>query len=374
MAKRDYYEVLGVGKTASKAEIKKKYRQLAKEYHPDRNSASDAEEKFKEVKEAYEVLSDDQKRTAYDQYGHAGTQGFGAGGNGGFSGFSGFEDMGNLNEIFEQFFGGGFSGFGGRGFSSQGFSGQGFGSRGQTSIRGADLEVTLRISFNHAVFGTEKTILYKRKVVCDKCKGKGAEKESDIETCPTCKGSGQIVRVQRTFIGNIQTAARCPECQGNGSIIKTKCSKCRGDGRIEKEEDFSLKIPPGIPDGVTLRFRDRGNAGQGGGNYGDLFVNIEVEQSDEFERRGNDIYSEITINPAQAVLGDIIAINTVHGETKLKIKSGTQPNHIFRLSGKGGPRFRGKGNGDHYIKINVEIPKKPGRKERKIWEKLRDSL
>ncbi|MBD3281069.1 molecular chaperone DnaJ [Candidatus Dojkabacteria bacterium] len=374
MAKRDYYEVLGVNKSATKAEIKKKYRQLAKEYHPDRNKETGAEEKFKEVKEAYEVLSDDQKRSAYDQYGHAGTQGFGAGGNGGFGGaqgFGGFENMGDLNEIFEQFFGGGFSGFSGFGGFHDGSSGR---DSRQTSIRGADLQVNLKISFEHAVFGTEKTITYKRKIICDKCAGKGAEKEEDIETCKTCKGSGQVVRVQRTFIGNIQTASRCPECQGQGKTIKKECSKCNGDGRIEQEEDFSLKIPPGIPDGVTLRFRDRGNAGKGGGNYGDLYVGIEVESSEEFERRGNDIYSEVTINPAQATLGDTIDIETVHGSTKIKIKSGTQPGKIIKLTDKGGPKFQGKGNGDHYLKVNVKIPERLNRKQKKLWGELQKTL
>lgn len=363
MQKKDYYEVLGVDKSASKTEIKKKYRELAKKYHPDRNKEAGAEEKFKEVTEAYETLSDDQKRQAYDQFGHAGTQGFGGGAAG--AGFSGFEDLGDMSDIFEQFFGGGFSGFSGFG-NRQG--------RRQTSVRGADLEVNLKIKFNEAVFGAEKTILYNKKSVCPECSGSGAKDDTDVKTCPTCNGQGQVVRVQRTFIGNIQTATICPECQGEGKVIKNKCKKCQGDGRIDTQEEFKLKIPPGIPDGVTLRFKDKGNAGRKGGNFGDLFVNIEVEASSKFERRGNDIYSEIYINPAQAALGDIVTIDTVHGKTKLKIPTGTQPEKVIRLTEKGGPKFQGKGNGDHYIKIHVKIPEKINKKQKELWKELQSSL
>ena len=360
MEKRDYYEVLGISKGASKTEIKKAYRKLAKEYHPDRNKASDAEEKFKGIKTAYEVLSDDQKRSAYDQFGHAATEGFSGAGNGfnGFSGFEGFngggfENMSNLNDIFERFFGGGFSGFdfgggtgGARGSGGAGSSGgrgaRGFNRENTGATRGSDLEVRLKIPFLDAVFGTETTIRYKKQSTCDKCGGTGAKDPSNKKTCPTCKGSGQVVRVQQAFLfGSIRTAAVCPECHGEGEVITKKCVKCKGEGRLETTEEFTLKVPPGIPDGVTLRFRDRGNAGRKGGNFGDLFIAIEVEPDENFERRGNDIYSDIVIDVVTATLGGTVTIPTVHGDLGLKIPAGTQPGKVFKLGDKGGPKFQG---------------------------------
>lgn len=367
MAKRDYYEVLGIEKGASKQEIKKAYRQLAKKYHPDRNKEADAEEKFKEVQEAYDILSDDQKKSAYDQFGHAGTSGFGGagagtGGFGGFNDFSGFENMGNINDIFEQFFGGGFGGF------STGGNANGR----PRATRGADLEVNLTIPFMDAVFGNEKTIRYERQVTCDICKGSGAKDEKSKKTCPTCKGQGQVIREQQAFmLGTIRTAVPCPECHGEGEIITEKCKNCKGEGRVSKKEEFTLKIPSGMPDGVTLRFQDRGNAGQKGGNFGDLYVNIEVEPDERFERRGNDIYTNLTIDAVTATLGDKIEIETVHGFEKLKIPAGTQPGKVFKLSGKGGPKFRGKGNGDQYIKVEVKIPEKLSKDEKRLWKSLK---
>lgn len=358
MDKRDYYEVLGVNNSSSKAEIKKAYRKLAKEYHPDRNKAADAEKKFKEIQEAYEVLSDEQKKSAYDQFGHAGTQGFGGAGGGGFGGF---QDFGNLNDIFEQFFGGGFGG-----------ASQGFRTRSTPSaIRGSDLQVSIRISFLDAIFGIEKTIRYERMESCDKCDGKGAESSSDIKTCETCKGQGRVIRVQKAFLlGNIQTAAECPTCHGDGKIISKKCAKCKGEARVTTKQDFTLKIPPGIPDGVSLRFRDKGNAGKKGGPTGDLYINIEIEPHDRFERSGDDIYVESSISPSSATLGDEISVPTVHGDVKLKIKPGTQPGAVIKLSDKGGPKFRGKGRGDQYVKIKIDIPIKPSKDVKKLWEKL----
>jgi len=247
MNKRDYYEVLGVTKSASKEEIKKAYRDLAKKYHPDKNKESDAEAKFKEVKEAYEVLYDDQKRSAYDQFGHAGTQGFSSNGGGysGFDGFSGFEGFSGLDDIFEQFFGSGFGGFSNTSNRAQAQKGG--------SVRGSDLETKLRIDFDEAVFGTNKTIKYKRKSKCNVCKGSGAKNESSKKTCPTCNGSGQVVRVQEAFMfGTIKTAAVCPECHGEGQVITDKCRNCKGEGRIDSDEEFTLKIPSGIPNDVTL--------------------------------------------------------------------------------------------------------------------------
>jgi molecular chaperone DnaJ len=369
MAKRDYYEILGVSKSADKSEIKKAYRQLAKEKHPDRNKTDNAEEEFKEIQEAYEVLSDEKKRQAYDQYGHAGVDGFGAGGAGygGFGGFqggaSGYSNFGNasdLNDIFEQFFGEAFSGFAGGARSR---------TRG-TSSRGSDIEANLRIDFEEAVFGKYKNINYVRKVTCDRCDGSGADSAKDVETCDTCKGQGTVNRVRQSFLGTIQTTEVCPTCSGSGKVIKKKCRKCAGEGRTEQEEEFKIKIPPGIPDGVTLRFRDRGNAGKNGGNYGDLYISIEVEQHDSMERRGDDIYSEIDVDVTTAVLGGEREIESVRGKMTVKIPEGTQDGKVLRLSGKGGPRFKGDGNGDHYVKINVNIPTKLSKKQKQLWQEL----
>lgn len=365
MNKRDFYEVLGISKTATAAEIKKAYRKLAKEKHPDRNKGANADAEFREVQEAYEVLSDDNKRKAYDQYGHAGTDGFsGAGfGGGGFNGFNGsysnvggFEDIG---DIFSQLFGEGFGGFGFGGAQSQ-----------HSSTRGADIEATLRIDFDEAVFGKYKTISYKHKILCSDCDGTGAKNGKSLKTCSECKGSGQVIQVQRTFLGSIQTRVTCPTCHGKGKIITENCNKCKGEGRMEVDENFKIKIPPGIPDNVTLRFKDRGNAGKNGGNYGDLFLTIEVEAHATLERRGDDIYLKTTIDPTVAVLGDEIEIDSVRGPITLKIPPGTQPGKIFRLADKGGPKFKGNGNGDQYVQIEVIIPEKLSRHQREVWQKL----
>lgn len=364
MAKRDYYEILGVGKTATKAEIKKAYRKLAKEKHPDRNKSTNAEAEFKEIQEAYEILNDESKRKAYDQFGHAATDGFGGAGGfsgfGGTNGFGGFSNMEDLSDIFSQFFGDAFGGFGTANTTRRG-----------ASLRGADIEATLRVDFEEAVFGKYKTINYKRKVSCDVCKGTGAQSSSDITTCSDCQGRGSVSKIRQSFLGTIQTTEVCPTCAGQGKVIAKKCKHCLGEGRLDTEDSFRIKIPPGIPDGVTLRFRDRGNAGKNGGSYGDLYITIEVEPHPELERRGDDIYSELTIDASEAALGGEAEIETVRGPLTIKIPAGTQHGKIIRLSDKGGPKFRGDGNGDHYIKINVHIPEKLNRKQRELWEQLR---
>jgi len=362
MSKRDYYEILNVDRKASKQEIKKAYRKLAKQYHPDRNKAPDAEEKFKEIQEAYEILSDDQKRSAYDQYGHAGTQGFNgySGGANDFGGFSDFEDMsgfGGLNDIFEQFFGSGFGGFS-------------TGPRNTGAVRGADIEATIQISFHDAVFGTSKTIQYSRKTVCSNCNGSGAKAGTTKRTCPDCNGSGQITRIQHTFLGTVQTRSVCPTCRGTGEVIKEKCQTCKGEGREEKIEKFEIKIPPGIPDGVTLRFKNRGNAGQRGGHFGDLFITIEVIPHERLERRGDDIYLDQEIDVVTAVLGGEIQVPTVLNNITIKIPAGSQHGKVIKLTGKAGPKFRGSGRGDQYIRIKVNIPKKLTREQKELWTKL----
>lgn len=364
MNKRDYYEVLGISKGADKKEIKKAYRALAKKYHPDKNSSPDAEKTFKEAQEAYDVLGDDQKRKAYDQYGHAGTQGFGGGGGYGGGGFD-FSGGGfggdDLGDIFNQFFRGqGFGGF------SQGRSG----SR-RRDVRGNDLEILLTISFEDSIFGTEKTIKYNRKNPCEDCKSTGAKNGTSKKTCSQCNGTGVVRQVQNTFIGQIQTQVVCPSCHGAAEIIDEECQTCSGKGHKEEETEFKIKIPKGIPDGVTLRFRGQGDAGEHGGETGDLYINVEITAHDDFDRRGDDIYIEKTIDVVTATLGGEIEIPSVEGEIKMKIPSGTQPEKVFKLSGKGGPKFKGDGNGDQYVKINIEIPTKLSRSEKKIWEKLK---
>jgi molecular chaperone DnaJ len=358
MEKRDYYEVLGLTKGASKTDIKTAYRKLAKEFHPDRNKAADAEKKFREVQESYEVLSDERKKAAYDQYGHAGAQGFGGGGfdTSGFNGFGGFDMNGDLGDIFEQFFGGNFGGFGG--------------SSKPRKSRGEDLEFNLKISFKEGIFGTDKTIRYKRRVVCNSCNGNGAKDSDSIKACTKCNGTGQIRKIQNTIMGNFQTVVNCPECNGHGTIIKNPCTVCAGHGVINITDDFSIKVPQGIPDGVTLRFKEKGNAGLKGGAYGDLYINIEIEEDDYFEKKNDDIYTDLIIDVSDAVLGGTKNIQTVHGADTMTIPAGTQPETIIKLSGKGAPRFKNTGNGDHYVKIIVQIPKKLNKEQKVLWEEL----
>jgi molecular chaperone DnaJ len=364
MNKRDYYEVLGVTKNATKPEIKSAYRKLAKQYHPDRNKASDAETKFKEVQEAYEILSDERKKSAYDQYGHAGTQSFGGGGGyGGFGDFGssqGFDgsDFGSINDIFESFFGGSFGGFGGSAGSNRG------------PKRGADLEVTLKIQFDEAIFGVEKSIIYNRKTVCSACDGSGAKNKSSVVTCTYCHGKGKVIQIQRTILGNFQSTTTCPTCHGAGSVIKEPCEKCGGDGITNTQQEFKIKIPKGIPDGVTLKFKEMGNAGAKGGTYGDLYISVEVKEHESLERKGDDIYTEINISPEEAVLGAQKEVLTVFGKENINIPHGTQPETVLKMPGKGSPQFRGNGNGDQYVKVNVIIPQKLSRDQKELWSKL----
>lgn len=363
MAKQDYYEVLGINKSASKQDIKKAYRKLAKEYHPDRNKEAGAEEKFKEVQEAYDVLSDEQKRGAYDQYGHAGTQGFGgggfAGGQGGFSDFSdAFGDVGGIEDLLQGMFGGGVGGFG-----------RSAGGRRRQST-GSDLEVTVQVPFMDAVFGTEKSIKYERYITCRTCDGTGSENKK-TKVCPTCKGTGQTTRVQQTMFGTMQMVTTCPTCHGTGQVPEIICKTCGGTGRERIEDIFEMKIPAGIPDGVTLRFSGRGNAGAYQSGAGDLYVNIEVEPHDVFERRGNDMYIDQEIDVTTAVLGDTVTVPTVHGDVQMKVPSGTQSEKVLRLKGKGGPKFRGNGNGDQYVRLIVNIPTKLSKDEKRLWKELK---
>ena len=363
MSKRDYYEALGLSKNASKKDIKLAYRKLAKEFHPDKNKDASAESRFKEVQEAYDVLSDDQKRSAYDQYGHAATDGFGGGG---FSdNTSGFEDFfgsgsGGLGDLLGGLLGGGdFSNFSGS-------------SRGRaTSSTGSDLQVVLKLSFMEAVFGVEKEIKYRRMVKCDFCKGSGA-KDGKLKTCGTCHGRGQTVQIQRTMLGSMQVVSTCPTCRGVGEVASENCNYCRGNGVNDFSENLKIKIPAGIPDGVTMKFEEKGSAGPRGGGYGRLFVVIEVDADEVFERRGNDIYMDKKIDIVTAVLGGEIVVSTVHGNLKMVVPEGTQSEKVLRLKEKGGPVFRQNHNGDQYVRLIVVTPQNINSSQRRLWEQLRN--
>lgn len=362
MAKRDYYEVLGVSKNATKQEIKKAYRKLAKQYHPDKNKSADAEEKFKEIQEAYDVLSDDQKRSAYDQYGFAGTKGFSGGGFSSEASWGDFSEAfggfgGSLDDLLQGMFGGSFAGFGNSNFKAK-------------SHRGRDLEVSISISFEDAVFGCAKTIKYKRYKTCGGCNGSGSTNKK-TKSCSNCNGSGRSVKIQKTIFGSMQMVSTCEVCEGSGQIPDKPCGKCGATGRVLTEDSLTVKIPAGIPDGVTLRFEGRGDVGPLGSESGDLFVNIEVEPSEIFERRGDDIYVDKKIPVYTAVLGGIVEVPTVQGDVKMKVPPGVQSEKVLKLKGKGAPRFRGGGYGDQYVRLIVEIPTKLDKEEKELWEKLR---
>ncbi|WP_128896504.1 molecular chaperone DnaJ [Longirhabdus pacifica] len=348
MSKRDYYEVLGISNSASADEIKKAYRKLARTYHPDVNKADDAEVKFKEVQEAYEVLSDTQKRSQYDQFGHIDpNQGMGGGG-GGFG-----QDMGGFGDIFDMFFGGG-----------------GRQQNPNAPKRGADLQYSMTIEFKEAVFGKEMDITIPRTETCDDCHGSGAKKGTSAETCSHCQGTGQEEVVQNTAFGRIVNRRVCRHCQGKGKIIKSKCGSCHGAGSVQKQRKIHIKIPAGVDDGAQLRVSGEGEAGQRGGPSGDLYVVIRVKSHEFFERDGDDIYCEVPLTFAQAALGDEIEVPTLTGKVKLKIPSGTQTDTYFRLKGKGVAKLRGYGQGDQHVKVVVVTPSHLSDKEKELLEEF----
>lgn len=340
--KRDYYEVLGVSKSASDDEIKKAYRKLSKKYHPDINKAPDAEEKFKEISEAYEVLSDSQKRAAYDQYGHAANDpNFGAGGfGGGFGGFGGGAGFGGFEDIFESFFSGGASR-----------------SNPNAPRQGSDLQYVINLGFEEAIFGVEKSIKYNRDELCHTCGGSGAKPGTHPQTCSKCHGSGVINIERQTPLGRVMTRSACDQCNGTGKTISDPCTTCHGTGREKHSHTVKVNVPAGVEDGQQMRLANQGEAGYNGGPYGDLYVVFRVEQSDIFDRDGAEIYYELPLNFVQAALGDEINVPTVHGEVKLKVPAGTQTGTNFRLRGKGAPRLRGGGNGDQHVKVKIITPK-----------------
>jgi molecular chaperone DnaJ len=348
MSKRDYYEVLGLSKGASKEEIKKAYRRLSKKYHPDINKEPDAADKFKEIKEAYEVLSDDQKRAHYDQFGHTDpNQGFGGFGGADFGGFGGFED------IFSSFFGGG-------------------GRRRDPNAprQGADLQYTMTLSFEEAAFGKEVDIEIPREENCDTCHGTGAKPGTKAQNCSHCGGSGQISIEQNTPFGRIVNRRTCPSCQGRGTIIPHKCSTCSGTGKVKKRRKIHVKVPAGIDDGQQLRVAGQGEPGVNGGPPGDLYVVFHVRSHEFFERDGDDVYCEVPITFVQAALGDEIEVPTLHGKVKLKIPAGTQTGTRFRLKGKGIPNVRGYGHGDQHIVTRVVTPTKLTEKQKQLLKEF----
>lgn len=342
--KRDYYEVLGLSKSASDDEIKKAYRKLSKKYHPDINKAPDAEEKFKEITEAYEVLSDPQKRAAYDQYGHAATNPNFGGGSGGFGGFDtgGFNSgFGGFEDIFESFFGG----------ASR--------SADPTAPRpGADLEYRLDLSFDEAVFGAEKEVKYKREGVCETCHGSGAKPGTEPVTCHKCHGSGYVNIERQTPLGRVMTRQVCDVCHGTGKEIKEPCPTCHGSGHVKETHKVKVKVPAGVETGQQMRLQGQGEAGTNGGPYGDLYVIFKVAPSDIFEREGANIYYTLPLSFVQAALGDEVDIPTVSGKVKLKIPAGTQTGTKFRLRGKGAPKLNVKNTrGDQQVTVNIVTPR-----------------
>lgn len=347
--KRDYYEVLGVDRGADDATLKKAYRKLAKKYHPDMNPGDkEAEQKFKEATEAYGILSDPEKRKAYDQFGHAAFENGGGGGAGGFGGFDGFNfNGGDMGDIFGDIFGDLFGG--GRG-----------GRRANNGpMKGANLRAVVHITFQEAVFGCEKELELTLKDTCKTCGGNGAKPGTSPETCPKCNGSGQVVYTQQSMFGMVRNVQPCPECNGTGKIIKEKCPECRGTGYTSERKKISVSIPAGIDDGQSIRIREKGEPGINGGPRGDLLVEVQVARHPIFQRQDMNIFSTAPITYAQAALGGTIRINTVDGEVEYEVKPGTQTDTKIRLKGKGVPSLRNKNvRGDHYVTLVVQVPTK----------------
>ncbi|MBX2873804.1 MAG: molecular chaperone DnaJ [Saprospiraceae bacterium] len=364
MAKRDYYEVLGVSKSADQSEIKKAYRKLAIKFHPDKNPDNkEAEEKFKEAAEAYEILSDADKKARYDRYGHAGVNpnagGFSGGGMTMEDIFQQFGDIfGDMGSPFDSFFGGS---AGGRGRTSR--------PRGE---KGSNLRVKIGLTLEEIAKGVTKKIKVKKQITCDVCKGSGAKDSSAVQTCQTCRGAGYVRQVKSTFLGQMQTTVVCPTCQGTGQMIKDHCVKCKGEGRVYSEETIEIEIPAGVEEGMQLSLRGSGNAGRRGGPSGDLLINIEEKPHDKLQRDGMNLIHELYLNFADAALGTSVEVPTIDGRVKIKIPAGTQPGKIFRLKGKGLPSVQSYGKGDQLIHVNVWTPKKLSDSDRTLLEKMRD--
>lgn len=360
--KRDYYEILGVQKSASADEIKKAYRKVAMQYHPDRNPGDKAaEEKFKEAAEAYEVLSDTDKKAQYDRYGHAGVSGNGRGGYGGGMNMDDiFSQFGDIfgDDIFGNFFGGQRGGRGGQR------------SRG---VRGSNLRIKLKLTYEEIAKGVSKNIKVKKYVGCSTCSGSGAKDKGSVQTCSTCGGSGQVRRVQNTFLGQMQTVTTCPSCNGEGSTVTAKCPTCRGEGRVYAEETVTIEIPAGVQEGMQLSISGKGNAGERGGSPGDLIILIEEESHKDLHREGLNVAYELHISFPDAVFGTQVEVPTIDGRAKIKIPAGTQSGKIFRLKGKGFPAVNSYEKGDQLIHVNVWTPQNLTSEEKALLEKLGNS-
>lgn len=355
---KDYYKILGVNKNASKDEIKKAFRKLAHQHHPDKSGGN--ADKFKEANEAYQVLSDDKKRSQYDQFGTAFDNAQAGGGFSGFEGFSGFGNGGiniNMDDLGDMF--GDMFGFEGR--------------RGRASYgpqKGSDIEVSLEVDFREAAFGIEKEIHLNKIIICDKCHGNGSEPGTKIETCDQCGGTGQIKQTQKTILGSFQTVATCPSCKGQGKKAQKVCAKCGGAGIVSGTSNIKVKIPAGINNNETIRLSSQGEAGRNGGQSGDLYINVRVKSHHKFRRQGYDIYTKEYITFKQAALGDKINVETVDGDVRLKIPAGTQTGTIFKLKGKGVQKLRGFGRGDHFVEVVVRTPGNLTRAQKKAMEEL----
>ncbi len=351
MAQRDYYEILGVQRGAGQDEIKSAFRNLARQYHPDVNKSADAEERFKEINEAYAVLSDQEKRAAYDRYGHAGLNGMG--------GMPDFSTM-DFSDIFEELFGFGMGGGGRR-------------SRNNPR-RGADLNYPISLSFEEAVFGVEKDIEVTRDEVCSRCRGNGAEPGTSPLRCNTCNGRGEVRQVRQTILGSMVQVTTCPTCNGAGEMIETPCKTCRGRGLERKTVKKSVSIPAGIDNGQQIRLAGEGQPGAFGGPNGNLYLEVQVKPHQFFHRKQDDIWLNLNINLAQATLGADIEVPTIDGATNLSIPAGTQPGKVFTIRGKGVPHLRSNGRGDQQVMINVEVPTRLTPEQRKIFEELAETL
>ena len=359
--KRDYYEVLGVERGCSDDELKKAYRKLAKKYHPDLNPGDkEAEAKFKEANEAYEVLSDSQKRARYDQFGHAGVDpSYGGGGGASYGAGFDFSDLGDLGDIFGSFFGGGF--------------GQSRTRNPNAPMRGADTRSSINLSFLEAAKGCKKDITVSHLEQCPDCHGNGCANGSSPEVCPDCNGTGQVRMSQRTPFGMVQTQRACSRCHGTGRIIKNPCKSCHGTGRVRKSKKLEVNIPAGIDDGQTFVVRGQGDAGTNGGPAGDLNVTVSVRPDPLFDRDGYDVWCEIPLTFTQAVLGCEVTVPTIDGKVKYNVQEGTQPGTTFRLRGKGIPYVNGRGKGDQYVKVNIEVPRTLTSKQKEALKEF-DSL
>ena len=358
--KRDYYEVLGVSRGASEDEIKKAYKKMARKYHPDLNPGDKtAEEKFKEVNEAYEVLSDADKKARYDQYGHAGVDpNFGAGGFGG--GFDGSFDFGDLGDIFGSFFGGGFGG--------------GRRTNPNAPQRGESIRMSIAISFEEAAFGCEKAVTVERYETCDTCHGNGCAPGTSPEVCPDCHGTGTVQVRRQTPMGVFATSSPCPKCGGKGRIIHQPCKDCRGSGMVRKKKTIQASIPAGIDNGQTISIRGQGNAGKNGGPAGDLLLTITVRPHELFRREGTSVLCEAPITFTQAVLGAELEIPTIDGKVKYTLPEGTQSGTTFRLKGKGIPSINGRGRGDQYVTVYIETPKNLNKEQKEALKKFAETM